>query len=157
MERPPDLIISGRSVTFPGNCSRLQLEAMSRANSIKRHQVAFLLLLVFAGCGKAAVGILVFFGRYLNTAAAVALLVLVSSFAASRVIRRNRSDSELQRIADFLSNFSAAVFGTLLLVLVLNDWRGAATFTVLLVLSSSRLLALLPPRGPQTNKGAERS
>lgn len=116
--------------------------------AIRRHQVIFLLLVLFSGCGRAAVGILIFSGRFLSVAAVVALLVLVSSFAASRVIRRNRSDGELQRIAEFLSNFGAAVFGTLLLVLVLGDWRRAAIFTVFLILSSSRMLALLPSRGP---------
>jgi hypothetical protein len=91
-------------------------------SAISRDHVLFLVLAVLAGACKTLGGATLFFHRPVIFAASVVGAVTIA-FAASRVLRRNPSDGELPRIASALGNVSAAVYGTIMLFLVLTDWK----------------------------------
>ena len=111
---------------------------------IKRNHVFFLGWLLLAGMFKTLGGVTLYFHRPIVSAGAAAAAI-IAGFAASRVLRRNRSDGQLPAISNVLGYVSSAVFGTIMLILLLSDWKGGIAFAVLLLCSSPSLLALLPP------------
>jgi hypothetical protein len=116
---------------------------MLQVSNIRRAELQLFAAILSSGVCKTTFGIALFFETSWLALLFLAALAVIAASIAALVLRRNPKQPRLEQLLNFATSFSSFIYGSLMLILVLTNWRGALTFCLLLLASSPHLQSRL--------------